>query len=335
MEGKQQARKAMAIGPMVDDLAVSVIDALTSHICVIEPSGKIVAVNRAWTQFQEKNAPNLDTIGINYLDICRHSVGVASVEASPVFHGLNAVLRGEREFFQIEYPCHSPSAMQWYLARVSPLRRRSPADQAGNIGAVISHVNITAQKQVEMEYAKLAATDPLTDIPNRRFFLEFAELDMNRSLRFGAPSSLLIVDIDRFKNVNDTYGHAKGDAVIRRVAEVCTNSIRSCDLFARLGGEEFVCILSQIDGQGAFIAAERLRIAVERLSVFSGIRRIPVTVSIGISPITSKDRGVDDVLRRADRALYRAKAEGRNCVRCQDAIVVGRAEGASMAATGG
>jgi hypothetical protein len=77
------------------------------------------------------------------------------------------------------------------------------------------------------------------------------------------------------------------------------------------------------------------RLAVERLSVFSGIRRIPVTVSIGISPITSKDRGVDDVLRRADRALYRAKADGRNCVRCQDAIVVGRAEGASMAATGG
>jgi diguanylate cyclase (GGDEF)-like protein len=321
----------MTIGPIEDDLAVAVIDALTSHICVIDPSGTIVAVNRAWIQFQEENAPNLDTIGINYLEICRHSVGPASEEASPFFHGLNAVLRGEREFFQLEYPCHSPALMQWFLARVSPLRRRS---SRGNIGAVISHVNITSQKQVEMEYAKLAATDPLTAIPNRRFFLEFAELDMNRSLRFGEPSSLLIVDIDKFKNVNDTYGHAEGDKVLRRVAEVCTNSIRSCDLFARLGGEEFVCILSQIDEWGAVIAAERLRIAVERLPVFCGTQRIPVTVSIGVSPITDKDRSIDEVLRRADRALYRAKRDGRNCVRCQNTITVGLSEGASTVAIG-
>jgi diguanylate cyclase (GGDEF)-like protein len=324
----------MTIGPIEDDLAVAVIDALASHICVIDPSGTIVAVNRAWIQFQEKNAPNLDTIGINYLDICRHSVGPASREASPFLHGLNAVLRGEREFFQIEYPCHSPAEMQWYLARVSPLRRRSSTDQTGNIGAVISHVNITSQKRVEMDYAKLAATDPLTDIPNRRFFLEFAELDMDRSVRFGSPSTLLIIDIDKFKNVNDTYGHAAGDEVLRRVAEVGTKSIRSCDLFARLGGEEFVCILSKIDEWGAVMAAERLRIAIERLSVLSGTERIPVTVSVGVSPITRGDRSVDEVLRRADRALYRAKSEGRNCVRCQDTIIMGRGEGTSTVATG-
>jgi diguanylate cyclase (GGDEF)-like protein len=310
-----------------DELAVAVIDALTSHICVIDPSGKIVAVNRAWTQFQEKNAPNLDTVGINYLDICRHSVGPASREASPFLQGLYAVLRGEQEFFQIEYPCHSPVAMQWYLARVSPLRRRSSTSRTGNIGAVISHVNITAQKRVEMDYARLAATDPLTDIPNRRFFLEFAELDMDRSLQFGAPSSLLIIDIDKFKNVNDTYGHAVGDEVLRRVAEVGTKFIRSCDLFARLGGEEFVCILSKIDEGGAVMAAERLRVAVERLSVLiSGTERIPVTVSIGVATVTGEDQSVDDVVRRADRALYRAKGEGRNCVRCQNGSTLGRGE---------
>jgi diguanylate cyclase (GGDEF)-like protein len=305
-------------GLIEENLAVAVIDALTSHICVIDPSGTIVAVNRAWTQFQAKNAPNLDTIGINYVDICQRSVGLASEEASPFLRGLHAVLRGEREFFQLEYPCHSPVTMQWYLARVSPLRRRSSAIQTRNIGAVISHVNITAQKRVEMDYAKLAATDHLTDIPNRRFFLEFAKVDMERSVRFGAPSSLLIIDIDHFKNINDSYGHAAGDEVLRRVAEVGTQSVRSCDLFARLGGEEFVCLLPEIDEWGAVIAAERLRAAVEQLSVLSGKERISVTVSIGVSPVTGADRSVDDVLRRADRALYLAKGDGRNCVRCLD-----------------
>jgi diguanylate cyclase (GGDEF)-like protein len=164
----------------------------------------------------------------------------------------------------------------------------------------------------------LAATDHLTDIPNRRFFLEFAKVDMERSVRFGAPSSLLIIDIDHFKNINDSYGHAAGDEVLRRVAEVGTQSVRSCDLFARLGGEEFVCLLPEIDEWGAVIAAERLRAAVEQLSVLSGKERISVTVSIGVSPVTGADRSVDDVLRRADRALYLAKGDGRNCVRCLD-----------------
>jgi diguanylate cyclase (GGDEF)-like protein len=313
----------MTVGIIEEELAGAVIDALRSHICVIDLSGTIVAVNRAWTQYQEENAPNLNTVGLNYVDICRQSVGPASTEASPFLHGLCAVLSGEREFFEMEYRCHSPVAMEWYLARVSPLLRRSSTRRAETIGAVISHVEISAQKRVEMNYARLASTDPLTNIPNRRFFFEFAELDMDRSLQFGAPSSLLIMDIDKFKNVNDTYGHALGDEVLRRVAEVGTKSIRSCDLFARLGGEEFVCILSQIDEWGAVMAAERLRVAIEQLSVLSETERIPVTVSIGVSTVTSEDRSVDDVLRRADRALYRAKGAGRNCVRCRDGSALG------------
>jgi diguanylate cyclase (GGDEF)-like protein len=305
----------MTIGIIEDDLAVAVIDALASHICVINPSGTIVAVNRAWTEFHEKNAPNLVTVGVNYLDVCRRSVGLGSAEASPFLHGLNSVLRGEQKFFQIEYPCHSPVEMQWFLARISPLRKRSSTNRGRRIGAVISHVNITAQKLVEKDYARLAATDPLTNIPNRRLFLEFVKDDMERSARFGDPSSLLIVDLDHFKEVNDTYGHVVGDEVLRRVAEVGTKTIRSCDLFARLGGEEFVCVLPKTDEWGAVMIADRLRIAVERLSVLSGTKPIRVTVSIGVSAVLGRDSSVTDVLRRADCALYRAKNEGRNCVR--------------------
>ena len=141
-----------------DGLAVAIIDALTSHICVVNPAGIIVAVNQAWTQFTANNSTgrHVDHIGINYLDVCRRSVGPDSAEAPPLLKGLRAVLHGDKEFFQIEYPCHSPNELRWYLARVSPLRDRS--SPAHNIGAVISHINITDQKLVELEYAKLAAS---------------------------------------------------------------------------------------------------------------------------------------------------------------------------------
>jgi diguanylate cyclase (GGDEF)-like protein len=205
--------------------------------------------------------------------------------------------------------------MRWFLARVSPLRRRSSSIEHENIGAVVSHMNITDRKLVEMDYARLAATDPLTGLPNRRFFDEFAKLDMDRFLRFGDPSSLLMVDLDHFKNINDTYGHAVGDEVLRRVAALGKLVFRSGDLFARWGGAEFVCLLPRTDEWGAMLAAEKLRSAVEQLSIVSGGKAIPVTASIGVSSVDSDDRVMDNALLRADRALYRAKDGGRNRVR--------------------
>ncbi|HEY8670396.1 MAG TPA: diguanylate cyclase [Terriglobales bacterium] len=301
-----------------DEIAVAVIDALTSQICVVDPEGVIFAVNRAWKQFTTDNSAGQlnDHIGVNYLDVCRHSVGPASEEAPTFVRGLNAVLRGERGFFQIEYPCHSPKEMRWFLARVSPLRRRSASIEHTNIGAVVSHMNITDRKRVEMDYARLAATDPLTGLPNRRFFDEFAKLDMDRFLRFGEPSSLLMVDLDHFKSINDTYGHPAGDEVLRSVASLGKLVFRSSDLFARWGGEEFVCLLPGTDEWGAICAAEKLRSAVEQLSIVSGERVIPVTASVGVSSFDKTDRVMDAALLRADKALYRAKDDGRNCVRC-------------------
>lgn len=139
-----------------DDIAGAIIDALTSHICVLDPDGVIFAVNRAWKQFTADNSSGQvrDYIGANYLDVCRHSVGPASEEAADFVSGLRAVLRGEREFFQIEYPCHSPKEMRWFLARVSPLQRRSSSNGHGS-GVVVSHMNITDRKLVEMDYAKI------------------------------------------------------------------------------------------------------------------------------------------------------------------------------------
>jgi diguanylate cyclase (GGDEF)-like protein len=300
-----------------DDIAVAVIDALTSQICVVDPDGVIITVNRAWKQFTADNTPGQmrDHIGVNYLNVCKHSAGPASEEAPDFVKGLRAVLRGEREFFQMEYPCHSPKEMRWFLARVSPLRRRSSPIEHENIGAVVSHMNITDRKLVEMDYARLAATDPLTGLPNRRYFDEFAKLDMDRFLRFGDPSSLMMVDLDHFKSINDTHGHAAGDEVLRRIASLGKLVFRSGDLFARWGGEEFVCLLPRTDEWGAMLAAEKLRSAVVQLSVINGGRAIPVTVSIGVSSVENDDQLIDNALLRADKALYRAKDSGRNRVR--------------------
>jgi diguanylate cyclase (GGDEF)-like protein len=102
----------------------------------------------------------------------------------------------------------------------------------------------------------------LTGLPNRRFFDEFAKLDMDRFLRFGEPSSVLMVDLDDFKSINDTYGHAARDEVLRRVAPFGKLVFRSSDVFARWGGEEFVCLLPRTDEWGAILAAEKLRSAV-------------------------------------------------------------------------
>ena len=300
-----------------DDIAVAVIDALTSQICVVDPDGVIFIVNRAWTQFTADNSAGQvrTPIGVNYLNLCRDSIGPASDEAQDFFKGLRAVLSGEREFFQIEYPCHSPKEMRWCMARVSPLRRRSDPIASANIGAVVSHMNITDRKLIEMDYARLAATDPLTGLPNRRFFDESAKLDMDRFLRFGEASSMLMIDLDHFKNINDTFGHAAGDDVLRCVASLGKQVFRSVDLFARWGGEEFVCLLPGTDEWGAILAAEKLRSAIEQLPVISGERSLSVTASIGVSSVTETDRAVDSVLLRADKALYRAKESGRNCVR--------------------
>jgi diguanylate cyclase (GGDEF)-like protein len=312
-------------------LAAAIIDALTSHICVVDPNGMIFAVNRAWRIFAAANSEGrpFDSIGVNYLNVCRASVGPASVEATTFSDGLRAVLQQKLEFFQIEYPCHSPKEQRWFLVRVSPLRDRSFSINAGNVGAVVSHMNVTDRKLVELEYAKLAATDPLTGIPNRRFFEDFAKLDIERGLRFGKPSSLLMVDLDNFKGINDTYGHAAGDEVLRRVGSLGTTSFRSCDLLARLGGEEFVALLSGTDEWGAIMAAEKLRAAIEKLSIVSGTSSISITASIGVSSILTEDQTVEHALLQADKALYLAKREGRNCVRSFSAVLSGNGAGAS------
>ncbi len=164
------------------------------------------------------------------------------------------------------------------------------------------------------ELERLSTTDPLTGLPKRRFFDMAAKKLLQLSNRNMRPFSALMIDIDYFKRVNDTYGHAVGDRVLVSVAQACQQSIRGADLSTRYGGEEFCFLLPETSSKGAHILAERLRADIAALKFESNGQSFFVTVSIGISEYFDTKDSLESLLARSDEALYEAKRAGRNCV---------------------
>ena len=160
----------------------------------------------------------------------------------------------------------------------------------------------------------LAMTDPLTKALNRRAFFRFAEREVLRSRRHGLDVSVLMIDIDHFKAVNDVYGHNAGDDVLKQLVGVVSDITRDEDLVGRLGGEEFALILPETDLEKAGILANRLREAVKRLSFPTEAGAFGISVSIGISVPEASDTDILPALARADKALYEAKRNGRDRV---------------------
>jgi two-component system cell cycle response regulator len=166
-------------------------------------------------------------------------------------------------------------------------------------------------KQLEV----LAHTDPLTQVLNRRALTVRLASEMERARRYDSILTLLMVDLDHFKKVNDTMGHLVGDDVLREVAQLLADSIRSVDLVARYGGEEFVVVLPETRLDGAVTFAQRLRERIETTPFVSAVGGLRLTASIGVATYPGPDtHSVDDLFAHADEALYRAKAEGRNRV---------------------
>jgi diguanylate cyclase (GGDEF)-like protein len=158
---------------------------------------------------------------------------------------------------------------------------------------------------------ELATTDGMTGLWNRRQFMVFAEAEWQRFRRYRRPLSLLTVDIDRFKDINDRYGHGVGDQVIIRVAEICRAQKRGSDIAARLGGEEFAILLPETRLSDAGVLAERLRDVISRDVIAATGNRISTTVSIGMSDAAGAT-SVAEFLQHSDMALYQAKRAGRN-----------------------
>jgi diguanylate cyclase (GGDEF)-like protein len=177
------------------------------------------------------------------------------------------------------------------------------------------HTDITAQKVVEFELVRQAHTDHLTGFNNRGFFMQQAERELQRAIRYGSALSIFMMDVDHFKKINDTYGHKIGDLVLQKLAEVCLNTLRMVDIIGRIGGEEFAILLPETPEQEAIRVAERLRQAISNAKIPLGYGLpLSITVSIGVTSLTSKDDNIDVLLSVADKALYEAKNAGRNCI---------------------
>lgn len=187
----------------------------------------------------------------------------------------------------------------------------SRVELEGEACIILSMVDITARKALETRLEDLASTDPLTGLPNRLRFFAVAEAEVRRSRRSGKPLAVLMVDLDHFKAVNDRYGHDVGDATLRSFARVARATVRDQDTIARLGGEEFACLLPETDRAGALVLAERLRRAVEGATAVEKLD-VRLTISIGVSALDPGEAGLDAALKRADVALYAAKRAGRN-----------------------
>lgn len=161
----------------------------------------------------------------------------------------------------------------------------------------------------------LATGDPLTGISNRRHFLESGRAELMRADRYKRPAAFLMMDIDHFKSVNDTWGHPAGDAVLKSIVDTCRSRIREIDLFGRIGGEEFAFLLPDTNLSGGLEVAERIRSAIEGCVCVTGNHSLSCTVSIGLASSDDQGYSIDELMKAADRALYAAKASGRNCAR--------------------
>lgn len=177
-----------------------------------------------------------------------------------------------------------------------------------NIATIYDIQQELEQKEV---YKALSETDELTKAHNRRFFDEILDALVETYKNKTAPFSLIIFDIDDFKKINDTYGHDAGDFILKRISELVRANIRQEDIFCRIGGEEFVVILKQLDIFGAYVVSEKLRKIVETTDFTYKGKTIKTTISLGVAEFSKNDTK-QTLFKKADIALYTSKTSGKN-----------------------
>lgn len=300
------------------------IDSISSQIAVINNQGVIIAINSTWRRFSIENslepgemAPHTD-VGSNYLEVIGHSKDHYN-ESDYIYLGIKAVLNGDSKIFTYEYPCHAPHQERWFSMNVTPLH----SDKGS---AVIVHNNITERKLSEIKVRNLAFYDVLTGLPNRRLLSDRLAVAFSISKRTKLYGAVMMLDLDNFKSLNDTHGHALGDLLLIEVSKRLNACIREVDTVARFGGDEFIILLGSLDKderksqKHAWAIAEKIRLSlcnpyVLRVEQESGtIITHYCSCSIGIALFNDHDVGQDELLKQADKAMYRSKDTGRNKV---------------------
>lgn len=281
------------------------LDSLSAHIAILDAEGEILEVNDAWRSFAEVHGAGLDACspGQNYLRACDLASGEGAEDASATAAGIRAVIQGTRETFTLEYPCHSPGEQRWFLMRVTRFRGDGP------VRVVVAHEDVTSRRLAEDAMRDLAYTDVLTGLPNRRRFHDRLEHAIARAARSTRTLALMFLDLDRFKSINDTYGHDVGDLVLRTFSARISACVRKVDTVCRLSGDEFTVLLEDIhDADEARLVAERILASMTE-PVPHGGHALLLGVSIGVA-ILADGESAASLLKRADEAMYAAKQAG-------------------------
>lgn len=280
----------------------STYDSAAIGMALLEIGGRFTQANRALCKF----------VGYDESLLCEKTIQeITYLDDVNIDHFLmNELVISDRESYQVEKRfLHKNGSILWTLLTYSPLR-----DEQGNIAHFLLHIqNITEYKSLQERLQEQANYDFLTKLPNRRCFIERASLELIRVNRYGCSLSLLMIDIDHFKKINDNYGHLAGDIVLRRFSQLCKSQLRSLDIVGRYGGEEFALLLPETRQAEALMVAERLRQSVADAVVeIDRNQSIHFTVSIGLAVADSNDQSLETLLIKADAALYIAKQAGRN-----------------------
>ena len=169
-------------------------------------------------------------------------------------------------------------------------------------------------EEINKNLNEIATIDFLTNIPNRRYFFDISEKEFHLAKRYNNNYSLLVIDIDYFKMVNDSFGHDVGDEILKLISSTITKSLRKSDIHARIGGEEFAILLLNTDIDGAKLFSDKLKDTVEATIYKNNDVEINVTISVGVTVSKQEDKNIQEIFKRADQALYLAKESGRNRV---------------------
>jgi diguanylate cyclase (GGDEF)-like protein/PAS domain S-box-containing protein len=296
----------------------SVLDSVKEYaICTTDTTGRITSWNRAAERLDYYRS---DEVLGQPIDLLAPERGVSGSLFKKRFE--LALRDGGHEFEA--WRVRKDGSRYWAQCSITKLHKK---DDLTSLGFSVVTRDTTASRRSEDNLRLLATTDSLTGALNRRAFFESAKREQARCHRTGENFALIMLDIDHFKAVNDTYGHEAGDVALQRVVSEARSAIRSNDLIARVGGEEFALILTAASGSEiGFATAERLRQQIEGMIIPLGEAQLSITASIGLSLAAGKAIDVDAMLRAADGALYEAKRSGRNRV-----VVAAAAEAAKVA----
>lgn len=289
-----------------DSMIIDALDALTQQLVILDGEGRIIKANAAWQREHGRQEPDE---GRDFLDVYRSDHGLSDDVIAGMRAGLNAVLDKRQRNFCIEYAHASAgsSRPRWYVMTAWPVPN-------GHDGMIISQQDVTQQRQVEAELAEQAHRDPLTGLPNRRLFRTEGERMLALADRQVWPTTLLYLDLDGFKDVNDRLGHEAGDAALRRVASRLQAQMRSSDRLARLGGDEFVILLDGVSEEECEAMMERYREEVSQPMMIHG-HAVVLGASIGVAFHPRQATTIDEMLRLADEDMYREKTARKRAQR--------------------